>query len=243
MFELKTKGSDGWKTIIGLSFSLNEEAVIDVTEKGLDFKVMDIDKSGLVDFIWEAKDMISYKCEQPQKIGIRTDDLNKILKRAGKDDDITISHDGKDRLKIGIGDSKSYEIRLVDTEQITTGSSPKVQYENQVSVPFSVLKEKVDDMSIIGQFMNINMKNGEIAFNITGDFQKGQTIYKNETIKVAKESSGNFSLSHLDNALRSVSKVDNVELCLQDTFPLCMMMSLPDMGNIKYYLAPFVAKN
>lgn len=238
MFELTTKGADGLKTIIGLCFSLNEEAVIEITNNGLDFKVMDIDRSGLIDFTWESKNMVNFKCENEHKIGIRTDDFNKILKRASKQD-ITLKHDGQGNLKIGIGDSKSYTNRLVETETIQSGSSPKVSYKTTVTIPYTILKEKVDDMLIVGHFMNITVTNGEIKFNVTGDGQKGSTSYKDESIKVDEDISGNFSLSHLDNALKCVSKVENIELSVDNKFPLCMGMTLPDMGTIKYYLAPY----
>lgn len=238
MFELKTKGSEGLKTVIGLSNSLNEEAVINVTKDGLDFKVMDADRSGLMDFTWESKNMIDFKCDTEHKIGIRTGDFMKVLKRANKDDDISLKHNGLGELEIRMGENKVFTNRLVETELISTGSTPKVKYESSFPISHSALKEKVDDMiSISGNYMEVLVKDGEIEFKVDNDGQRCQTIYKNEFIKVDEDVTGKFSISHLDNALKQI-KIDSIDISILNNLPMCMSMNIPDMGIIKYYLAP-----
>lgn len=238
MFELTVKGSEGLKTVIGLANSLNEEAVIDITKDGIDFKVMDADRSGLVDFTWEATNMINFKCESEHKIGIRTGDFLKVLKRAGKDDNITLKHNGLGELEIIIGDNKKFSNRLVETELISVGSKPKIKYESSFPIACSALKEKIDDMnSISGFYMDVSVKNGEISFKVDNDGQKCDTTYKDELIKVGEDATGKFSVGHLDNALKQI-KVESIDISILNGLPLCMSISMPDMGTIKYYLAP-----
>lgn len=237
MFEVTTKNAEGWKAIIGLSWSLNEEAVINITERGLDFKVMDVDRSGLIDFEWKKENMIDFKCDQEQKIGFRTEDFNKILKRASSNDVIKLSHTGQGIMTIKIGEDKSYELRLVSTDLIETGSTPKITFDEKIVLPYEILKEKVNDMVIIGDFVEITLSPGQISFTVQDDGKKGTTVYRNESIKVKEEVKAEYSLSHLENALKTI-KCENVSLGIQDKRPLCMELIMSDVGEIKYYLAP-----
>jgi|APSaa5957512535_1039671.scaffolds.fasta_scaffold82042_4 DNA polymerase III sliding clamp (beta) subunit (PCNA family) len=243
MFKLTTKGSEGLKTIIGLSNSLNDEAVINVTKDGLDFKVMDQDRSGLLDCTWKSETMVDFECDGEHKIGIRTADILKVLKRAGKDDNIKLSHDGNGVLEIRVGENKVFSNRLVETDMISTGSTPKVKYENSFPITHSALKEKVDDMlTISADFMEIRVNNGEIGFKVEDDGQKCETLYKNESVVTNEEVTGKFSVSHLDNALKQI-KIESIDISILNNLPLCMAMTIVDMGVIKYYLAPVQGGN
>ena len=70
------------------------------------------------------------------------------------------------------------------------------------------------------------------------DGAKGNTLYKHESIKVAKDVSGDYSLSHLENAIKSV-KTGEIGLSIHDNFPLRLILDIPEVGEIKYYLAPY----
>lgn len=237
MFEIKTNNPTVWKNIISLINSINEECVMNITKSGVEFKAMPFDHASLIHFIWGEKNMGEFKCDTEQKIGFRLDEFNKILGRA-KNEPIDVKLTKDNLLNISIGDSKSYNLRLVSTEHIDNPPTPKPLETIDINMSFVEFKEKMQDLIILGASFKINIENGKITFKSSIDAGSGESYYKDDSIKVKEPIEGEFSLYHMEKTLKSVTGIDDVLLSFGNGKPMRVLFKQPEVGDIGYYLAP-----
>ena len=240
MFKIITKGSEALKTALGLASSLNEECILRVNEDGLGINIMDINHTGMVFFSLSKEEMRSFEFDEEQKIGVRTDDLSKILKRIGKSD-ITIQRKLSHCIEIS-GNNKHYEITLVQTETIEKDSpaAPKIPTNTPVIIPYADFKECVEDVLFITEMGNLTVEEGVISFKGEDEGKKCTTTYMNESIKTEETIKGTFDLKYIDNALKTVPSSSKITLNIGNNSPLCVTFEGENMGVLKYYLAPRV---
>lgn len=240
MFEIKSKGSQGWKTITSLLHAINDECTFIVKPEGIDFKCMDIDTSAMIDCLWKAETFDTWNVTEETKVGLRLKDFQNIMNRV-KDEDISM-HQESNKMSLNIGKLKSYDVPLIHTED-RSPPSPKAQYSAVFNIKLSDLKEKLEDIRFIKPFTEISVENGKVTFAASEQTEgKGQSILPID-IKVDEKIIGEYSVDHLLNAINAVSKtVDSCKISMSNKMPLKAEFDIPDMGIINYYLAPFTVQ-
>lgn len=240
MFEIKSKGSNGWKTITSLLSAINDECTFTVKPDGIDFKCMDIDTSAMVDCLWKADTFDKWQVTEETKVGLRLLEFSKIMNRV-KDEDIELNQDDN-KMIVNIGELKTYDVPLIHTED-RTPNSPKAQYKAVFDIKLSDLKEKLEDIRFIKAFAEISVENGKVTFAASEQTEgKGKSILPVD-IKVDEKIIGEYSIDHLLNAISAVSKtIDTCKISMSNKMPMKAEFNIPDMGIINYYLAPFVVR-
>lgn len=237
MFDIESKGSNGWKTITSLLSAINDECTFIIKPEGIDFKCMDIDTSAMIDCLWKADTFEKWQVTEETKVGLRLTDFSKIISRV-KDENIQMNQDSN-TMKINIGKFKSYDVPLIHTED-KSPPSPKTEYLAVFDIKLTELKEKLEDIRFIKPFAEISVENGKVIFTAAEKVEgKGQSVLELD-IKVDEKITGEYSIDHLLNAINAVSKtIDTCKMSMSNKMPLKAQFDIPNMGIINYYLAPF----
>jgi len=240
MFKVKTKGSSDIKAIVGAIATLAEEATFVATENGMKFRTMDPSHIALIDMELPKETFESYECPIEIKFGVRISDLSKIIKRSKKDEDVTISITAQNMLLINIGDSKEFEMRLIDASATET-PLPKIEYDTKATIPLQSISEALTDISIFSEYFTINATPESIVFSGKGDSGKVTISVDEISEPIIGTANVTHELKDLVSVIGSfVEKDMDCTIELSSNKPAKYVFKIAGVGVINFFMAPRV---
>ena len=242
-FEAKTKGSDDLKAVVGAIVTLLEEATFAATPEGITFKGMDPSHVALIDVSWPNSAFESYQCDSEVKFGVRVAEFSKLVRRASKGEDITLAIGEDNQLQLGIGASKRYKIRLIESSATDT-PLPKIGFDAKVVMASSALEKMLGDVQAVSEYVTIHANPNGVVFSGKGDIGEGATEMGGDDDSIAEisadgQSEGTYSLEYLVPVVRAAGSSSGTISCEFSTAkPLRAGFTIADMGYIHFYLAP-----
>ena len=242
-FEAVTNGSDDLKAVVGAISTLLEEATFAATSEGITFKGMDPSHVALIDVSWPNSAFASYTCDSEVKFGVRVDELSKLIRRASKTDDITIAIADDNQLQLGIGKSKRYKMRLIESSATDT-PLPKIGFDARLVMTSSALEKILGDVQAISEYVTISATSGGVTFSGRGDVGEGSMDMSSEDdniieISADEDSEGTYSLEYLVPVVKAAGSSSGSISCeLSTAKPLRAGFNISNMGYIHFYLAP-----
>lgn len=233
MFEVTTKAKP-FKQLLDCLFVLSDEIALRFTEKGIDIKCMDIDNSGLIDSFWSKDKFTKYGVEEDLRVGVNVEKIRKILARIPDNNELTITLDK--RLQFSTK-GKYYEIDIIPTDQIKEAKSLKVSYDDSFEIATSELKDKLEDVYIVENRLDVSNEGSKLKLSAKGDYSKVSS-----ELELEKEYKANvtnqFDIPHMLNMLKTI-KQDKVTVSIQEDLPLLITFDIPEIGKVKYHLANY----
>ena len=246
MFAVKTEGSDDLKAIISAISTLVDEATFVANADGITFRGMDPSHVALIDITWPSSAFAAYKCDDDIKFGVRIDELSKLIKRAGKKDDISISITDDSSLQVRIGKQKTYKMRLIQSSATST-PLPKVPHDIRIDVPQGAFDRMLGDVQVVSNYLTIEAAESRVVFSGRGD--SGEVTIEMDTtnadqitgLEVKKDGSGSYSLEYLNPIVKAVGSAAETATCeYSNAKPLRIEFKVSNIGIIHFYLAPRV---
>lgn len=257
-----------WRKIVeAVNKDIIENAIFDCTSNGIKLQGMDSSHICLVHLELSGTGFEAYRCDRNIALGVKVDNLLKLLRCAGSNDAITFRADenGGDSLMLIFetpspnDDDKSvitkvskYDMKLIDLDQEHLGI-PEQDYSCTVKMPSGEFGRICRDLSQIGDSVIVTCaKDGAITFSCSGDLGTGHVSLqptanldikaKDQVVIEMKEAVNlNFSLRFLTMFSKASPLASRVVLNLAPAIPLVAtyeIEEIPDFGRIKYYLAP-----
>ena len=253
-FTLKIDNSRVLKVIIETLASIIDETEFRVSPNDFTISAMDPSRICLLKLSIGKENFEEYKCSKESKVGLNLDDLDKILKRTGTDDTVTIDFNEKDqKIKIKMQSKteakkrvRTFSLALLDIEieDIPMDNLLAIEYPTKWVIEPDFLVEAIKDAEIYSEILNIKAdENQGLTFSSSG--QIGEMEYEldsDELIEsdISETSSGAYSLTFLKAILKLASITDKLEISLKSDHPLKMMFNLLEGGELNYFLAPRV---
>lgn len=225
----------GWKTIISALCTITDEAEFKLFDDGISFKILGADKAQFLSFTWTKQTLKEFSYSGIERIGFYTLDFDKILKRFDKDDLITMTIADSKYLRIS-SDTKSFDLRLVQIA-LNDMNEPKV---DAATVAFRIAVDKLK--SIVA---DITIFSDDVVFDgslgvFRGSGESGNTVIKSEEL-VGHTGSSTYLIKHLQSILSEMTGlVEFINIKTGHNWPLVMDMEIPDVGNLRYIIAPKV---
>jgi len=251
MFKAKFKNAKFIRGVFeAISALIDETRLIIDPEKGLSMTSMDGAHICLVDLNLKKEDMDEFVTKDHYELGLKLEDLVKIIKRGTANDEITFSHDPKDKkLVIEMKAENSKKTRKftltlidIDVEEINVNQLDDIPFDNKCQFKVGILDEAIKDAEIFSEVLQINVKDTLkfAAEGITGDM--AYVLEKDELIssEFTTESEGNFAIQFLKNILKITSITDQVSMSLKSESPVKMKFNILNNSYIQYFLAPRV---
>jgi proliferating cell nuclear antigen len=251
MFKVKFKDPKFIKGLFDAISSMITETRLKIDpEQGLSMTAMDGSHICLVDLNLKKEDLDEFTTNAHYELGLNLDDLVKIIKRGGSNDEITLSHDPKDKKLViemqaeNAKKARKFTMALIDidVEEINVKELDLIPFENKCEFKVGILIEAMKDAEIFSGVLQINVKeNLKLSAEGTmGDME--YCVEKEELIssEFTAESEGNFAIQFLQNIVKIAVISDQVSIALKSESPIKMKFNILNNSYIQYFLAPRV---
>ena len=245
MFRLKTVDPTQLRNIISAAHTIIEEATFNIGPETITLRAMDPSRVAMLDLKLPKSIFEEYECVEPMKVCVYLTELLKLLRRANKDDTITLSLDKSERLEILIEGAytRRFTMPLLEPheEEVPT---PKVTLTAKAKLTTEGIKQIVEDSSLVSNHLKITTEEKRLNFDAHGDLMSGQATLDGSAVllnlEVSAPAKATFSLSYLTGILAgAVSLSDLVTMELASDMPLRLdfMLVFPE-GELVFWLAP-----
>ncbi|OQV16446.1 Proliferating cell nuclear antigen [Hypsibius exemplaris] len=252
IFEVKMAQASVLKKVIDAIKDLLGDSSWDCTNSGMSLQAMDSAHVALVNVLLRSEGFENYRCNRNVTLGISLGSLTKVLKCAGNDDELTIRHDDKTNVvTFGFTNDESeryaeFDLKLMnlDSESLAI---PEIEYDCVVKMPSTEFRRVVQDLAQFGDSIDIVCAKTNVLFEATGDIGKGQIRLSERsskksdqdvTIEMIEPVRLTFALKYLNMFTKATPISDVVQLALSNNHPLCLEYPIPEVGRVRFYLAP-----
>lgn len=230
--------------------TLADEANIKVTSDGVIIRSMDVDHISLSDIII-SRDMFERYELEDIKFRVKLDEINKILARGSKDSVLLLYiKDGMLNITINADYAKSYQIGVMEfkTEE---DKVPKLDLKRKLEVRTTRLKEMMEDLALVSDYMELEIKDNKVTLNGKGDVNRTSldffagdktimTLLPCDDPEVEKKRIKlRFRFAKFDKyvgIMKAISETVTMEVDHQ--MPMKMDYQVENFGNLTLYIAP-----
>lgn len=253
MFEARLIQGSMWKKLMEATKDLLSEAIFDVSSTGIILQAMDSSHVALVSMSLKSDGFEKFRCDRNIALGLNLPNLAKILKCAGNDDIITVkAAEEADTATFTFESTNQervsdYEFKLIDIDSEHL-EIPETEYACIVKMPSAEFQRICRDLSNLGDSVVIACTKDGVKFSVTGDLGTGNiklaqsaSTDKEEEAVVIDMNEGvclTFALRYLNFFTKATPLSGQVTLSLSPQVPLVVEYKIPDMGFLRYYLAP-----
>lgn len=252
MFECSLKEVGVLKSIIDVLTSIIDDAANFMAKPdGFGIIAMDPSHVSMIDFFLPKETFDTYKCDSKVKIGVNIGNLNKLLKRVGSSDELTLKLSEKGnklQLKFKGKATRTFSLNLIDLEE-EEYPSPKMQFNAKVILDDpNLLSSAIKDAELFSDHVKLDVESNKFTVFAKGDNGEVEVEIPSErdalTLEVKERSSSLYPLSYLTSIIKIGSVTDNLTLEYSTEMPMQMLFKLKKIGEangyIKYFLAPRV---
>ncbi|KAJ5069261.1 proliferating cell nuclear antigen [Anaeramoeba ignava] len=252
MFKAKLTNAQLFKKLIDAIKDLVVDCTLDCSKTGIEMQAMDQSHISLVSFELKASGFEVYECPKNLSLGIHIESFSKILKRVGNNTTITLKADqSSDSLGILLSNPEEtimseFNMKLVNI----IGDSfvvPDSKYAATIQMPAAEYQRICRDLAIMGETVKIIVDQGKITFSSTGEIgsvnsslKQDNSIDGNSKIVIESDEKveAGFTFKYLNFFAKAVPLCEIVRLNLSHNSPLVAEFEIPELGNIRYFLAP-----
>jgi proliferating cell nuclear antigen len=246
MFKLKVSEAKLLRDMVNAISILVDEATFKIETEGLKLRAMDPSRVAMIDFEWPKTIFEEYACDVPTRICINISELLKLLKRAGKDENVELSLDektGRLLIKITGKYSRNFTMPTLEAseEEVPT---PKITFNIKAKTTTQGLSQAIEDAQLVSDHVRIEADSEKLVLNATGDLM-GATITLPKgsdallDLEVKENSKATFSLSYLSEIIKAASATSEIAtLEFSTDMPVRLDFQQTKEGKLIFFLAP-----
>lgn len=229
MFEAKTSRGHVIRRLFDVISGLVDDIALEVSMTGISMQGMDTSHVALVTFTLHAAEFDFFRCDRPQKIGLKMKILQKIMKTSGPNDSLAISTDDDSDTVTFVFQSSDDRVAKFKIAQSEIESSdlfvPEQDYKASFDMPAALFQRICRDLGSMGDSLQIAVTRTSVTFETTGDAGEGSVTLRGAPkgeddaidadavlIEVAEPLSNVFSVRFLSNFAKAAGP--SVLVCL-----------------------------
>jgi len=218
---------------------------------GIKLTTIDSTKIAIINLFLNSEKFEEYICEERINIGLNLVSVFKILKGSKHSDMVSfiIFKDDPNFLTVKTINSikkTSIEskIKLLDMDE-KIYNIPDINFDSYITMPSGDFQSYITELSNVSDEVNFKSNSKELVLSTKGDFAE-QTINIKQSNEHLKEEmntqnsyqTGNFKIKYIQLFTKSTNLCGTIEIYLKTGFPLTILYSVANLGQIKYCLAP-----
>lgn len=222
---------------------------------GMSIQAMDSSHVALVTMSLSMEGFESYRADGNMVLGISIPNLSKVLKLANNDDSLTLSAqtDGS-HLKVVFENEKNGRTTTFDLNMITIDvdhlAIPETEYGSVISLSSSEFGKLTREFHALSESVTIKTHPDYVQFSIEGEVGSGSTRLtasdgekreEQTCIEVKEPVELQFSLRYLTMFAKAATLSTQTRLLMENEQPLAVEFQMPELGYIKYFLAPKIS--
>lgn len=230
-----------FKSIIDSVSKLSDNAVFYFNTHGVTMQAMDSCHVALCFLNLDKSGFVEYECKTDLNIGLSLVELSRVLKCSLKDDGLRIELEDGKKMSVSLLKSSrtlGFEVGSVDID-VDILHIPNTCYDSTVTMPSSLFKNIIKDISSMGESCTIDIVTG--CMTMASEKDSGLMTFKDPEkngIIVEGTSKSTFSNKYLQLFTKASALDKNVVLNLSTSKPICVEYKIGDLGSLKFYLAP-----
>ena len=202
---------------------------------------MDASHVCLISAVWPSTEFAKYTAEGAVSIGLRLDNLLKLLKCCHTSDSVTLSVEDEtsDKLIISFQDdtrTAQFEMKLIDREDDQM-SVPEMEYAAAITMESSEFQTVCKDLSTIGDTTTLKIDGQGMTLMSDGDIGCAVITYPTVDLKYTSEITQSYALRYLNSFAKGSLVAQRVSLKLSPEMPLVVEFR-NDVSFLSFYLAP-----
>ncbi|CAG9798411.1 unnamed protein product [Chironomus riparius] len=253
MFEARLVSSGTLKKVLDSIKDLLNEAIFDCSDSGIQLQAMDNSHVSLVSLNLRSDGFDKYRCDRNLSLGMNLANMAKILKCANNNDTVTIkAQDNADTVTFMFESQNQekmsdYEMKLMNLDQEHLGI-PETDYACVVRMPAHEFARICRDLTQFGDSVTVMCTKEGVRFSSSGDsgtanikLSQTSSVDKEDeavTIEMQEPVSLTFACQYLNSFTKATPLSAQVCLSMSPDVPLVVEYQIPDLGYIRYYLAP-----
>ncbi|MCD6358197.1 MAG: proliferating cell nuclear antigen (pcna) [Thermoproteales archaeon] len=233
-----------WKYLIQSLEAIIDEANFVADDEALRLRALDPSRIAMVDLYIPREAFNTYEVEGEVRIGVNFDDLNKILRRAKKDDRVIMAVEGG-RLRITLSGKaeRTFSLPLIDIvgEELPT---PRVSFDVSAKMLSDTLRDALKDAEMVSDTAKFVGEEAELKIVARSDKGELEAKFSMEAgslleYEVKSPASASYSLNYLNDIVGKAYRVsDVVTVEFSTNKPLSLTFDIAGGGMLRYYLAP-----
>lgn len=253
MFEARLTQGALLKKVVDAIKDLVGEANLDVNNTGLSLQAMDSSHVSLTSMSLRQDGFDHYRCDRPISMGMKMENVAKMLKCCGNDDIITMkAEDTADTVTFCFESPNQervseFALRLLDIDSEQLGI-PDQEYDATVKMPASEFQRICRDLSSIGDTVQLSVTKDGIKFGASGDIGTAEITCRQNTsvekeeervvIELNEPVALTFALRYFNSFAKATPLSPQVCLQLSKSLPVVVEYRIESMGHLKFFLAP-----
>ncbi|CAH1114619.1 unnamed protein product [Psylliodes chrysocephalus] len=258
MFEARLTQSAIFKKVLDAIKDLLNEASFDCSESGIQLQAMDNSHVSLVSLTLKSDGFDKYRCDRNLTMGMNLASMSKIFKCSSNDDTVTIkAQDDADTVTFMFEAKKQdkisdYEMKLMNLDQEHLGI-PETEFSCVIKMPSGEFARIVKDLSQFGESIVISCTKEGVKFSTSGDIgsanvkiaQTSNFDKEEECVSIDMQEpvTLTFACQYLNSFTKATPLTPVVQLSMSDNVPLVVEYQIPDLGHLRYYLAPKIEED
>ncbi|RLE86838.1 MAG: proliferating cell nuclear antigen (pcna) [Thermoprotei archaeon] len=233
-----------WKYLIQSLEAIIDEANFVADDEALKLRALDPSRIAMVDLYIPREAFNMYEVEGEVRIGVNFDDLNKILRRAKKDDRVIMAVEGG-RLRITLSGKaeRTFSLPLIDIvgEELPT---PRVSFDVSAKMLSDTLRDALKDAEMVSDTAKFVGEEAELKIVARSDKGELEAKFSMEAgslleYEVKSPATASYSLNYLNDIVGKAYRVsDVVTVEFSTNKPLSLTFDIAGGGMLRYYLAP-----
>ena len=226
---------------------INDEGDLIFTLEGMIAYIMSPDKTSLAVLRAPIVSFDEYDVSEEMAFRIRTDEFNKIVKRATRNDDLIIEYRADEQsLQITLRDRKTgvpriFLLPVIVLDQ-TEVREPRIEGKARFTMMTDDFKTMIQDAKIVGDRLELDAKEDEVVARVSEAEWEYEWVMKDGdpllSLIVEEEATSAYTVSSLQVATKPTGAAESVKVEFDTNYPLKIEFSFPKAEKMYLYIAP-----
>jgi len=223
-----------------------DEGTFHIKKDGISLVCPDRAVIAMVDFLILPTAFESYTCDKEIEVGLNIPKMLQFIKKAKSDDKLILSMDEEeDRFELTLEGTttRKFAIPIISTPQQEVQDISKFNFENSIELDPSILKEGVENASMISDSITIKLTKDSLILKAEGDSSYTQLkVDANNSqvysINVKEEVIARYSIEYLSKMLKASKLVEKIKIEFNKDYPIHLEFIIRDKVKLGFILAP-----
>lgn len=244
-FRARFSDARTWKKVIDAIEVLVDEAVFKANKEALKVRAMDPSHVAMVDVYLPAAIFDEYECSGDVAIGVSLDEMRKVMRRAGSNDELELVLDesaGNLRVHLKGATSRTFRLSLLDIGR-EEPPTPSIKFNVEAKLLSDALVQALKDAELFSDHVQIAATPEGVRITASGDtsgvevkIDKGSEALLE--LNITESSRAIYALNYLSDMVKAASASETVTISFSTDMPLKLEFRVLGEGRITYWLAP-----
>jgi len=259
LFRLVYTASTKLKYITQTLAKINDEGTFEFSLHGVRAWIMSPDKTSLAVLEMPSLSFDEFSVEEEMRVVLRTDELNKIVRRATRNDDIILKYNVEEQaLEVELSDRKLGFSRSFLVPITSMGAEEFRSLKLEPTARFSILiddfKTLIQDVKVVGDFAEFEASGDTVTVRSRAEEKEYEWVLRLAeekeyewvlrlgeallSVEVDEESRSTYSRQVLEIATKPVGASESVKVSFSSDYPMKIEFAFPNGERLELYIAP-----